>query len=226
MRKNLLNPIHKALRAICYDTAQHLQQTNFQDREESAAAMTNLRRTLSLLDLHIAHETDFIHPLIKNFNIDLQRHLREMHGESMEFAAKVRAEIDALHHCINAEEKTKKGTAVFEAFETLMVFNLILFIKEEKVLNEMLWTTCSDDKLRTVEQEMIISMPADVLEFETLWMMRSLNNLEISQWLEGVRYSAPDFVFESLVQLAENELPARRFEKLLTLLEPVAEHAY
>ncbi len=73
MRKNLLNPIHKALRAICYDTARHLQQTNFQDAEENAAAMVSLRRTLSLLDLHIAHETDLIHPLIKNFNIDLHR---------------------------------------------------------------------------------------------------------------------------------------------------------
>lgn len=226
MRKNLLNPIHKALRAICYDTAQHLQQTNFQDAEENAEAIVGLRRTLSLLDMHIAHETDFIHPLIKNFNIDLHRHLREMHAESQEFAAKVRAETDALDQCIKSEEKTEKGKAVFEAFETLMVFNLILFTKEEHVLNEMLWATCSDEELRTVEQEIIISMPADALEFETLWMMRSLNNVEISQWLEDVRYSAPNFVFQSLVQLAENELPARRFEKMISLLEPVAKHAY
>jgi hypothetical protein len=44
------------------------------------------------------------------------------------------------------------------------------------------------------------------------WMMVGLNNNEIIQWLKDVRSSAPDFVFEGLVTLAEGQLPRQRWE--------------
>lgn len=226
MRYNLLNPIHKALKAICYDTALTIQQTSFQDEDETAATVAKVQQTLALLDMHIHHETDFIHPLIQNYNIDLHRHLQQMHLESSSFAEKVTLSLQALAGPATREAMINQGKSVSESFESLLVFNLILFMKEENVLNEMLWGNCTDEALKAVEQQIIATVPHDILELEMRWMIKSLDNLAIAQWFEDVRFSGPAFVYESLLLLAAKELPGDRFEKILALLEPVAAHAY
>jgi hypothetical protein len=226
MRYNIFNSIHKALKAISYDTALDIQHTNFLDEQETKSAIENLDQTLALLDLHIEHEGGYIHPLVEKYNIDMDRRFREQHIESKFLAQRVRLAIEDLHHATNRENKIKKGKAISEAFETVLAFNLNLFKKEEHVMNDMLWSNYRDEEIMAVEQQIIASVPEDILEFETKWMVRSLNNFEIGQWLQGVRQSAPDHVFQSLIALAERELTALRFEKLLYSLSLATSHAY
>ena len=47
------------------------------------------------------------------------------------------------------------------------------------------------------------------------WMMRGLNNAEITGWLKGVEKNAPEAVFQSLFVTAEKELSERRFRQVL-----------
>jgi L-asparaginase/Glu-tRNA(Gln) amidotransferase subunit D len=46
----------------------------------------------------------------------------------------------------------------------------------------------------------------------TKWMMRGLNNAEITRWLKEVKNNAPDFVFQSLMQIAAQQLDEHRWQ--------------
>jgi hypothetical protein len=41
------------------------------------------------------------------------------------------------------------------------------------------------------------------------WMLRGINKFEAVTWLKAVKHSTPAFVFQSLYELIETELPAR-----------------
>ncbi|WP_026632505.1 hypothetical protein [Dyadobacter alkalitolerans] len=226
MRYNIFNSIHKALKAISYQTALDIQHTNFVDNDATKNIIDKLTQTLALLDLHIEHEGGYIHPLVEKYNIDIDRRFREQHIESKFLAQRVRLAVDDLKYAANQENQIKRGKAVSEAFETVLAFNLTLFNKEEQVMNEILWTNYRDEEIIDVEQQIIASVPQDILEFEARWMFRSLNNFEIREWLQGVKHSAPDYLFQSLIAMAEMELPARRFEELLHSLSLAGANAY
>ncbi|WP_031529288.1 hypothetical protein [Dyadobacter crusticola] len=217
MRYNIFNSIHKALKAICYENALEIQRTDFPDLEEAEKTIENLEKTLALLDMHFKHESDFIHPLLEKVDMDIDRRFREKHIESRFLAEKARIAAKDFAFCHSENDRIQKGKLISDCFEALLAFNLTLFIKEEQVLNQMLWGSYSDEEIMAVEQQIIASVPEDILELETVWMMRSLNNSEISKWLLGIRETAPGPVFESLLSLARKELPGARFEKLLTV---------
>ena len=52
-------------------------------------------------------------------------------------------------------------------------------------------------------------------EFTPAWMMKGMNNAEITGWLRAVQENAPEQVFNTLFTIAEKELPYQRFRKIL-----------
>ena len=60
--------------------------------------------------------------------------------------------------------------------------------------------------------------PPWIQEFYVKWMIRGINNTEAITWMKAVEKGVPAVVFKSLVQKAEQELPATRFQKIATSL--------
>lgn len=61
-----------------------------------------------------------------------------------------------------------------------------------------------------------------MLQEYSIWMMRALSVSEITSWLREVKNNAPEFVFESLMQTAEQELNTHRW---LLVQESITEGA-
>jgi len=218
MKYNIFNPIHKVLRAMLYDTSLTIQQTNFVDTEEVDATILKIEQTLSFLQLHVFHKSEFIHPLIKKYQSDIIKFFSNQYADCEFVTNKVKLAIHAFDNVITASEKMQKGRKILLAFEALVSFKLNLFAKEENVLNIFLWNNYKDEELIQIEQNIIASLPIDVLKVESKWMIKALNNKEIESWLKGVQRSASESVFKTLLSLAEKELPHQRFEKLLRSL--------
>ena len=53
---------------------------------------------------------------------------------------------------------------------------------------------------------------------ESRWMMRSINDKEVIGWLSGVKQGAPTAVFDTFLQMAEEELSTERLKKVYTAL--------
>jgi hypothetical protein len=158
MRHNILNPIHKTLRAKLYETALTAQQTNFLDEQEVKNVFNKIESTLSVFEMHSAYERRFIHPLTDFFNHDITRRFNEKHIEGIALAGNVKLTIDTFKDCILSIDNTKNAKSILDALETFVVFNLILFEREEILLNEILWDHYSYEEIEQIEGKMNASL--------------------------------------------------------------------
>jgi hemerythrin-like domain-containing protein len=215
MRFNIFNQIHKALRALLYDTALTLQQSSFTNPEEAEAALTKVKNVLDIFDKHAEHEDNYVLPAIQQYEPSLVDAFEQEHVEDHELAERLRELIATLEKESAADAQLKKGHAILHSFIAFMNFNLAHMAKEETVLNERLWRYYSDAEIIAINHSIVASIPQEEMAFTSAWMMRGLNNSEITRWLKEVQKNAPEFVFSALFSIAEKELPHNRFRKVL-----------
>ena len=214
-RFNIFNAIHKALRAMLYDTSLTLQQTYFGDAEEAETALEKVRIAVDVFDEHAAHEDHFVLPAIQQYEPSLVDAFEQEHEKDHALSERLRGLLAVYHHAIKTEVKIETGQAINQAFIDFMIFNLEHMAKEETMLNKVLWRYYSDAEILAINQRIVASIPPQEIAIASAWMMRGMSNTEISGWLKGVEENAPEPVFTQLFSIAEKELPNNRFRKVL-----------
>jgi hypothetical protein len=214
-RFNIFNAIHKALRAMLYDTSLTLQQTYFGDAEEAETALEKVRIAVDVFDEHASHEDHFVLPAIQQYEPSLVDAFEQEHEKDHALSERLRGLLAVYHHAIKTEVKIETGQAINQAFIDFMIFNLEHMAKEETMLNKVLWRYYSDTEILAINQRIVASIPPQEIAIASVWMMRGMSNTEISGWLKGVEENAPEPVFTQLFSIAEKELPNNRFRKVL-----------
>lgn len=213
-RYNCFIMIHKALRAMLYDTALTIQQTYFADQEENDMAVEKIESVLYLFEQHAHHEDRNILPLIEYFEPNLVLDFEKEHVKDIQLGNRLRHLINILHAAELDEEKVICGSAISKSFVEFMVFNLEHMAKEETLLNQALWKHYTDEQLALANQKLVMSIPPEEKALSAKWMMRAVNTLEAINWLKAVRDTSPDYVFQSVFSLTETELPELKREKV------------
>jgi hypothetical protein len=90
--------------------------------------------------------------------------------------------------------------------------------KEEVLINKALWEHYTDEQLIALSQKIAASVPPDEAAIAFKWMLRGINNNEAVNWLISVKQNALVQAFESLINLAEKELPEERFSMIQELI--------
>lgn len=211
-RLNVFNQIHKGLRALLYDVALQIQQTDFTAKEGTQELVKEIEQVVHLFDEHAENEDSYILPMIGKYNPQLIESFENEHEEDHRLSQQLLTDINTWWNAANDWEKQKAGTEIFYHFNEFVAFNLYHMNREEKLLNEVLWTNYTDGEILAVEHEIVANIPPATLAVESRWMMKGMNNPEIIGWLKGVKQGAPEPVFQELLQLAEETLPAGRWE--------------
>ena len=217
-RYNTFYLIHKALRAMLYDTALTLQQTDFANYTEARAALVKVNDVLFAFDNHAHHEDNFIMPAVETYEPALAASFEKEHVEDLRISNRLKNIIVIYENTFFPEERTVCGSAITKSFTEFLVFNLEHMAKEEEVLNPILWRYYTDKELKELTQAIIAKIEPEQMEKFSTWMMRGLHNGEITGWLKEVERNAPEPVFQSLFTVAERELPQRRFRLILECL--------
>ena len=215
MRYNIFNQIHKALRAMLYDTALVLQQTHFANPDESESALEKIKVVLDQFDKHAKHEDDFVLPAIAHYEPSLVDAFEQEHVEDHTLAENLRNQVKSFELITEDQKKMLAGRDILHAFIAFMTFNLNHMGREETVLNQRLWRYYTDPELILLSQKILASLPAEEVALSSTWMMRGLSNSEITTWLKAVQTNAPEPVFNHLFYTAEKELSHSRFRKIL-----------
>ncbi len=211
MRYNIFNQIHKALRALLYDSALLIQQTNFANPEEAELAIARVKFVMDYFDGHAEHEDRFVLPAIVQYEPSLVDAFEQEHVEDHELAERLRQLVTEFEAAATAEAKLESGLAIHYAFIAFMAFNLEHMNKEETVLNERLWRFYTDQEIIGINQQIVASIPPAEASGAFEWMMKGMNNVEITGWLKVVQKNAPQPVFNLLLDVAEKELSSDRF---------------
>jgi Hemerythrin HHE cation binding domain len=213
-RYNIFNQIHKGLRALLYETIIKLQQTDFTDAEDADEAVQQVKIILDLFDEHAHTEDTFILPAIVEYEPSVVDVFAQEHVKDLALSNKLNGLLQAFSLTISPDAKREIGTAISNAVFEFMLFNLEHMKKEEDVLNKLLWRYYTDEVLHGITMKIVAHVSADTMPLYNKWMMRGLSNTEIIGWLKQVKNNAPEFVFNSYVDLATNELSENRWQKV------------
>jgi len=209
LRYNAFNLIHKALRALMYDVALTLQQTDFTNAEEAEIALARVEEVMYHFENHAHHEDNFVFAAIENAAPKLVESLEQEHVEDIELGNRLVQLVRMMKSLENNMERVNCGSAINKAFRDFMVFNIRHMSREESEINAVLWQEFTDQELIELNGKIVANIsPAD-MAFNSRWFMRSINKTEAIMWLKAVKATAPPFVFDQLIQLAETELPER-----------------
>jgi Hemerythrin HHE cation binding domain len=211
-RYNTFNMIHKALRAMLYDTALTLQQTYFADREEAAFALEKVNEVVFAFEQHGMHEDTILMPVIEKYDPETIASFEQEHVNDRSMGEKLKHLQRIYNAARTSEERVIAGSAISKEFRDYMIFNLEHMQREEIALNDLLWNHYSDEELLIIHDRIIETIPPAEMAASARWMMEGINKEEAKRWLQGVKETAPDVVFESLFDLTENHLP-QRFRK-------------
>ncbi|MGG9964204.1 hemerythrin domain-containing protein [Ferruginibacter sp. SUN106] len=213
-RYNIFGQVHKGLRAMLYETALCLQQTDFNNTEEAENSLTLLGQTIDLFDKHAHTEDTMVFTAIEHTEPALVNAFEKEHEEDHALGQRLRGLLTAFGHTVSSDDKIITGDAITQSFIEFMIFNLKHMAKEEDIINKALWKSYTDIELHGITQKIVASIPPQHVAQFSRWMMRGLNNNEITGWLKEVKNNAPDFVFQSLMQTAEQELNAPRWQQV------------
>jgi len=199
--------IHKALRAMMYDTALTLQQTYFADPQEAEIAIAKVEAVIDEFEQHAHHEDTFMLPAIEAFEPGLVEDFEKEHVEDIEIGNRLQTLLTIYRSVETIAERINCGSCINKSFRDFMVFNLEHMAKEEIEINRVLWANYTDEELLELNARLTASIPAAKKTATAKWMLASINKHEAITWLKTVKQTAPSFVFDGLYQLAKTELP-------------------
>ena len=221
-RYNSFNLIHKALRAMMYDTALTLQQTYFPDAAEAEIALTKVENIIEQFEHHAYHEDTFMLPAIEKFEPGLVEEFEKEHVEDCELGNRLKTLLCIFRSLESGEEKINCASAISKSFRDFMIFNLEHMAKEEVEINRVLWANYTDPELIQLNNKLVSSIPPEQKMINSKWMMRGINKSEAITWLTAVKLSAPSFVFQPMFEMTETELPKRMRTEVQEALSEVA----
>jgi Hemerythrin HHE cation binding domain len=211
-RYNIFYQVHKGLRAMLYETALCLQQTDFTNADETETVLAQLESVIDLFDSHAHTEGTIVFAALQKNEPVLIDVFEQEHEEDQALGQRLQGIVTAFNHAVSSADKMAIGSALNEAFADFMIFNLRHMTKEEDIINKALWKYYTDLELHNITLQIVGGLPPLIMAQFSRWMIRGLNNSEIIAWLKEVKNTAPEFVFNSLMQTAENELNTHRLQ--------------
>ena len=217
-RYNVFNQIHKGLRGMLYETAIQVQQTDF-SRPEAQVVVDQLKQVLLFFDKHADSEDRFILPHLRIHNGQFVDELEEEHELDHRLTQTLFDHIQEWQTSTMFSQREVIGQRLSVAFSEFIAFNLCHMNREENELLDLLWQHYTDAQIRQMQGQILQSLPPQTLLAESRWMMRSINDKEVINWLSGMKQGAPIDIFRSFLKMAEEELPAGRFINVKAMLE-------
>ena len=214
MRYNTFYLVHKALRAMLYETGIQLQRTDFNNDDEAASLIASITLVVDTFDKHAYNEDHFVFPAVEQYEPSVVDAFEQEHVKDHELSNKLRTLVKIYDSLQTDEEKIQLGSAMRKAFVDFLSFNLVHMAKEEDIINNLLWRYYTDQQIQAIERRIIANQTPESTAIVWRWMLRGLSNEEITRWLTVVEKNAPTVVFNNLFAMAEKELPDFRFRQL------------
>jgi hypothetical protein len=203
--------IHKGFRALLYHTATTLQQTDFTQPEETAATLEKITQLLAMWRNHASLEDRLLLPLIQKWDGRIATDLKQKYSATHQLMHRILHEMTVYRSVSNETARSETSNLIFSVFHEWVAFLLLYFNQQEKALSEMSWHYGFEKEMFNQPSYIHqIILPEKFLE-QSKWILRALNNPEVIDWLKTVKNEAPVVVFQSLLYLAEQELPPHRW---------------
>ena len=170
-RFDLLTSIHKAIRAMIYETGGALQTADFADDQGAARAVGGLEPILGLLKEHHEVEEEFVFPRVRPFEEEIIDDLQAQHQEVERLLGAAGLAMDEAKTA-DAGSRVGAGVDLNRRYNELTGFYLQHLAHEEATLLPATWRHFDDAQLMAIQGAIMSSMqPGDMMQ-SLQWMFR------------------------------------------------------
>lgn len=205
---------HKAMRAMLFSTALNLQHADFSEKTQMEVILNSLQSILNSFDEHADLEDDYILPLAKKYNPELLQAFENEHIKDRRLTSDLNTAISYYRSSINNSERALNGSRIFYALMSFISFNLDHMNREEIEFNSVIWKHYSDEELESVHNKIATTRTPEQKQISGYWMLSSCNIHELSEWLMGIKKTAPHAAYSALLINAQKILTPERWELL------------
>lgn len=207
-RFDLFTSVHKALRAMIYETGGALQTADFADEQGAQRTVAALVPVLGQLQHHHDLEEEHVFPRVRPFEEAMIDDLQAQHDrvERLLGVAVVAAdEVDAA----DAASRVGAGVELNRRYNELIALFLEHLAHEEATLLPATWKHFDDAQLVAIQGAIIAAQQPEDLMQSLRWMFRGLNRLELVDILGAAKATMPPPALDAVRQLgAESMEPA------------------
>jgi hemerythrin-like domain-containing protein len=209
-RVDLFTSIHKALRAIIYDTGPGVQVFDA-GGPERAAVLERLERTLGMLEEHHELEERAVFPHVRRFEPEMVTQLEAQHEE-------VRRRLGTTGNALavvrgaGIDDGQAAAAQLNRRFNDLVAYYLTHLAYEEDTALPATQRHFSDDELQAMQAEILGAITPDRYADWMKWMLSALNRVELTDMFRGMKATAPPAALEGMKQLAAAVLGQDRWE--------------
>lgn len=205
--------IHKALRLFMTDTLTRIGRSDPGDDAEVTATLTQVRELLSLCELHVKDENDFIHPALERARPGSAARAQHEHVQHLE-AIHDLGDLAGLIADTRDAARTAALARLYRAMARFVAENFEHMDLEETEHNAVLWAHYSDAELIGIERELVASIPPQAMVQALHWFMPALNAPQRAAMLKDMQGGMPPEAFLGVVDIARRTLAAPDFAKL------------
>jgi hemerythrin-like domain-containing protein len=199
-RFDLFTSIHKAIRAMVYETGRALQTADFADGASAAGAVDRLEPVLVLLAEHHETEEQFVFPVVLPFEPGLVAELQAQHQEVERLLDAMRAALGAVTSA-DPDSRAGAGIDLNRRYNELTAFYLQHLAHEEVTILPATWEHLDDDRLIAIQGSIMASRSPEHLMQTLGWMFKGLNRMELVGVLSGAKATMPPPALDAITKL-------------------------
>ncbi|NND32483.1 MAG: hypothetical protein HKN76_07825 [Saprospiraceae bacterium] len=211
---DLFTPIHKAIRALIYDTGIKLQRTDFSSEVESNKFLTHLERVLDLLEEHARHEDQIIFPPIEKASPGICGELEKEHEYGEKLLLSLRKVISELE-LLDGVARNSRSNSLNRTYTDFISFYLSHMNREEETVLPVSKNTLTNNELASIRLKVQIdTRPGQYTEW-LRWMLPALNIRELVPLFQQIKASAPSAIYQQVVRIGEEVIDSQRWNTIL-----------
>jgi hypothetical protein len=223
-RFDIYASIHKAIRMIMGETLVAVGRADAADPASVRQVLAQVRSLLDFCEMHVKDEDEFVHSAIR-------ARAPEWQGETLADHVHHAAEIAALRSVAGAIEEAApaaRAPGFAQLYQQLAVFvgeNYLHMAVEESENNRMLWALYTDAELVAIHDALIASLPPQAVAESTRLILIAATPAERAGMLHMVRQTAPEPVFDGILERLRPALTPLDRQKLAVALDNLAKAA-
>ena len=203
-RFDLVTSIHKAIRAMVYETGGALQTADFAD-ERGAGAAEKLGPVLVLLQEHHDNEEQFVFPELAPYEPELVGELQAQHDEVVRLISIAGGALDAVRSATDGS-RIGAGVDLNRRYNELAAFYLEHLAHEEATILPAMWRHFDDAQLMAIQGAIMASATPDQMMQTLGWMFKGLNRMELVGILSAAKATVPPPALDAVRQLGASTM--------------------
>ena len=223
-REDPLTPVHKGLRAMIYSLSTRLQTHDFSDAEATRSLAVDLEQDfavartagciLCLLSHHAIDEDTVLFPPTARVGNALVTTLIEEHHDLTRREIALARSAQELIALGSPSDRVAAGARLNQAANGLFAAYVTHMNKEEEQLVPLMQAHFTDPELVGMRSTVIARMPPERVMAMLSWILPSINETELCDFLTSVVRTAPPPLVKGVTDLCAAKVESARWARV------------